>query len=208
MYLDPPYTKNKYSVQYHLLETLIRNDNLQIVGITGGRHLDGVSDNWSKKYHVEVEFEKVIKNTKARHILMSYSSDGIISKEYILNVLKRYGKVETFELLEINYKKYRNYKTISTDKHYEYIFYVEKKAKNEVEYYCHLNYMGGKTNVVNYIKPELNTKHTLFDLMAGGFNVGINGYGFNSYIYNDVNFLVKNLVEMFKKEYTVILLKK
>ena len=68
MYLDPPYTKNKYSVQYHLLETLIRNDNLQIVGITGGRHLDGVSDNWSKKYHVEVEFEKVIKNTKARHI--------------------------------------------------------------------------------------------------------------------------------------------
>ena len=59
--------------------------------------------------------------------------------------------------------------------------------------------MGGKTNVVNYIKPELNTKHTLFDLMAGGFNVGINGYGFNSYIYNDVNFLVKNLVEMFKQ---------
>lgn len=104
LYLDPPYTKNKYSVQYHLLETLIRNDNLQIVGITGGRHLDGVSDNWSKKYHVEVEFEKVIKNTKARHILMSYSSDGIMSKEYILNVLKRYGKVETFELLEINYK--------------------------------------------------------------------------------------------------------
>lgn len=208
LYLDPPYTKNKYSVQYHLLETLIKNDNPQIVGITGGRHFDGVSDNWSKKYHVEVEFEKVIKNTKAKHILMSYSSDGIMSKEYISNVLKRYGKVETFEQIEINYKKYRNYKTTSTDEHYEYIFYVEKKPKNEVEYYCPLNYMGGKTNVVNYIKPELNTKHTLIDLMAGGFNVGINGYGFNSYIYNDVNFLVKNLVEMFKKVDTVILLKK
>lgn len=208
LYLDPPYTKNKYSVQYHLLETLIKNDNPQIVGITGGRHFDGVSDNWSKKYHVEVEFEKVIKNTKAKHILMSYSSDGIMSKEYISNVLKRYGKVETFEQIEINYKKYRNYKTTSTDEHYEYIFYVEKKPKNEVEYYCPLNYMGGKTNVVNYIKPELNTKHTLIVLMAGGFNVGINGYGFNSYIYNDVNFLVKNLVEMFKKVDTVILLKK
>lgn len=24
LYLDPPYTKNKYSVQYHLLETLIK----------------------------------------------------------------------------------------------------------------------------------------------------------------------------------------
>ncbi|MBQ3420515.1 MAG: DNA adenine methylase [Romboutsia sp.] len=208
LYLDPPYTKNKYSVQYHLLETLVRNDNPQIKGITGGRHFNGLSDNWSKKYYVEVEFEKVVKNTRAKHILMSYSSDGIMSKDYISNILKRYGKPETFELLEINYKKYRNYKTKSTNEHYEYIFYIEKKPLDKVEYCCPLNYMGGKTNVVEHIKPELNKKHTLIDLMAGGFNVGINGFGFNSYIYNDINFLVKSLVEMFKTSDTVILLKK
>lgn len=96
-----------------------------------------MSDNWSKKYHVEVEFEKVIKNTKAKHILMSYSSDGIMSKEYISNVLKRYGKVETFEQIEINYKKYRNYKTTSTDEHYEYIFYVEKNQKMRLNTIVH-----------------------------------------------------------------------
>lgn len=208
LYLDPPYTQNKYSVQYHLLETLIRNDAPHINGITGGRHFDNVSDNWSKRYFVEVEFEQVIKNTKAKYILLSYSSDGLMSKEYITNILKRYGKAETFELIEINYKKYRNFKTASTDDHFEYIFYVEKKPINEVEFCCPLNYMGGKTNVIKFIKPELSQKETLIDLMAGGFNVGINGFGFKKYIYNDTNYLVTNLVEMFRKTNTVYLLKK
>ncbi len=208
LYLDPPYTKNKYSVQYHLLETLIRNDNPEITGVTGGRHFNDVSDNWSKPYYVEVEFEKVIRMTKAEHIIMSYSSDGIMSKEFILNVFKRYGYQDSIELIEIPYKKYRNYKTFSDDQHFEYLFYVRKKPIESVEYYCPLNYMGGKTNVIQYIKPELFGKSILIDLMGGGFNVGSNGFGFNTYIYNDYNFLVRDLIEMFKKEDTVTLLKK
>ena len=44
--------------------------------------------------------------------------------------------------------------------------------------------------------------------MGGGFNVGSNGFSFNEYIYNDFNFLVKDLIELFKREDTVILLKK
>ncbi len=208
LYLDPPYTKNKYSVQYHLLETLVRNDNPQISGITGGRHFENVSDNWSKEYSVEVEFNYIIKNTKAKHIILSYSSDGLMSKDYIINILKRYGKTETLEVVEFSYKKYRNYKTTSDDDHFEYLFYIEKKPQSEVTYYCPLNYMGGKTNIIEYIKPHLTPKKTLIDLMSGGFNVGINGVGFDTYIYNDINFIVKNLICMFKETDTVQLLKK
>lgn len=208
LYLDPPYTKNKYSVQYHLLETLIRNDNPEVNGVTGGRRFNDVSNNWSKPYYVEVEFEKAIRMTKAKHIVMSYSSDGIMSKEFILNIFKRYGYEDSIKLIEIPYKKYRNFKTFSEDAHFEYIFYVKKKPLENVEYYCPLNYMGGKTNVIRHIKPELNGKKILIDLMGGGFNVGSNGFSFNEYIYNDYNFLVKDLIELFKREDTVILLKK
>lgn len=208
LYLDPPYTKNKYSVQYHILETLIRNDNPEIRGVTGGRTLENVSDNWSRPYYVEVEFEKVIKETTARYIILSYSSDGIMSKEFISNVLKRYGYAKTFELREIPYKKYRNFKTTSNDDHYEYLFFIEKKPINEISYYCPLNYMGGKSNIIEFIKPELTNRNNFIDLMGGGFNVGINGQNFESYIYNDTNFIVKELIEMFRSIDTVKLLKK
>lgn len=208
LYLDPPYTKNKYSVQYHLLETLIRDDNPSLKGITGTRDLSFASDAWSSKYKVDVEFEHVIAKTKAKHIVMSYSSDGIMSKEYILNVLRRYGKPETLIVKEISYKKYRNSKTFSVDEHFEYLFYVEKRDAKDVEYYCPLNYMGGKTNVIEFIKPALTGKKVFVDLMGGGFNVGINAFEFQNIIYNDINFIVKDLLLMFKQIDTATLLRK
>lgn len=208
LYLDPPYTKNKYSVQYHLLETLIRNDNPEISGITGGRHFKNVSDSWSSKYCVDVLFEDVIANTKASHIIVSYSSDGLMTKEYISNVLRRYGKQKTLIIYEIPYKKYRNSRTFSDDKHFEYLFYIEKKDLNDISYSCPLNYMGGKSNIIEFIKPHLEGKTKFVDLMGGGFNVGINVNHYNSIIYNDSNFIVKDLVMMFKKIDTASLLKK
>ena len=68
--------------------------------------------------------------------------------------------------------------------------------------------MGGKSNVMEYIKPELFGKSTVIDLMGGGFNVGINASNFISYIYNDINFIVKDLLEMFKYTPTEYVLKR
>lgn len=208
LYLDPPYTKNKYSVQYHLIETLIRNDNPKLKGLTGTRDLFWVSQAWSTPNAVEIEFENVIANTTAKYILMSYSSAGIMSKEYILNVLRRYCEEETIDFKEIKYKKYRNSKTYTTDDNFEYLIYAVKKEKSKVSFHCPLNYMGGKTNVIDYIKPELTGKKQLVDLMGGGFNVGINGAGFEKIIYNDINHIVRDILIMFKNENTKKILDK
>lgn len=208
LYLDPPYTKNKYSVQYHILETLILNDNPILKGKTGTRDLSWASQTWSTPNSVEIEFENIIANTTAKYILMSYSSDGIMSKEYILSVLRRYCIEDTIDLKEINYKKYRNSKTFTTDDHFEYLIYAQKKEISKVSFYCPLNYMGGKTNIIDYIKPELTKKKQLVDLMGGGFNVGINGIGFEKIIYNDINHIVYDLLNMFKNEDTKQILDK
>ena len=208
LYLDPPYTKNKYSVQYHILETLVRYDNPLLKGVTGNRDLSWISQSWSTKNSVNIEFEETIAKTKAKYILLSYSSDGLMSKDYILNVLKRYCNNNTIECVEIPYKKYRNYKTFKADEHFEYLFYGEKLLENDVSYYCPLNYMGGKTNVVEHIKAHLSGKPFLIDIMGGGFNVGINGRNFAKIIYNDINYIVKDLICMFKYENTKKLLDK
>ena len=207
LYLDPPYTHNSYSVQYHILETIIRNDNPELNGITGARKYSNIFNRWSKKYEVEIAFEKVIAKTTAKYIVMSYSSDGIMSKDYILNVLKRYCYAETIETIEIPYKQYLNSRAQKEEAHFEYLSYAEKKPVEEVEYYCPLNYMGGKTNVIEKIRPYLNGRSKFLDLMGGGFNVGINANNFDEVHYNDINFIVLGLLQMFRDTPTVDILK-
>lgn len=208
LYIDPPYTKNSYAVQYHILETLVRNDNPTIGGVTGARKHINISNSWSTKYVVDVEFDKIVAETKAKYILGSYSSDGLMSKEYMINVLKRYGRPETLLFKEIPYKKYRNSKTLKdATNHFEYIFFIEKKPKENVVYYCPLNYMGGKISLIEKIKNELTGKSKFVDLMGGGFNVGINT-NYPQIIYNDINFIVKDLVMLFRRLDSSIILKK
>lgn len=210
LYLDPPYTKNKYSVQYHILETLIRNDDPEIKGITGCRDMSFIDNNWSKPKLAEIELDRSISKTRAKHIILSYSSDGIMSKDYILNIFKRYCIEGSIKVIKIPYKKYKNSKTseFNNKKHFEYIFYGERKENKKIVYCCPLNYMGGKSNVMNVIKEQLTGRKVFFDLMGGGFNVGINAYGFDSYIYNDTNFYVKDIVKMFKEVDTLTILRK
>lgn len=206
LYIDPPYTKNSYSVQYHILETLILNDKPELKGITGARQYNNISNAWSKPNKVEVLFDKVLAKTKATHIVFSYSSDGLMSKDYILYAMKRYCYDESVTCEEISYKRYKNFKTGVKKEHKEYLFYGQKKPTNQVNYYCPLNYMGGKSPIINFIKPQLTGRTKFVDLMGGGFNVGINTTGFNQVIYNDINFAVVNILKMFKNEDTSTLL--
>lgn len=206
LYLDPPYTKNSYSVQYHVLETLILNDNPELRGKTGARPYKNISNDWSKPNKVEVVFDKVLAKTQALHIVFSYSSDGLMSKDYIMYALKRYCYENSVTCEEIAYKRYKNFKTEDKQGHKEYLFYGKKKPIGQVNYYCPLNYMGGKSPIVDFIKPQLHGRSNFVDLMGGGFNVGINTNEFNKVIYNDINFAVANILRMFKEENTSSLL--
>lgn len=193
LYLDPPYTKNQYSVQYHLLETIALYDNPVLKGKTGARDMSGLSSDFSKDGLVHVAFEKLIAEAKFKHILLSYSSDGIMSREFIESVLKRYGKKETFTLKKVSYRRYLNSKAKKNKDHCEYLFYVEKKE--DPVYASPLNFIGGKHDMVGFLKE--NTPKDIdvyYDLFAGGFNVGIN-IDAKKTVYNDYNFKVKELLE-------------
>lgn len=197
LYLDPPYTQNQYGTQYHLLETLVLNDEPTISKITGSRSTTPMRSDWSKEYKAHIAFDNIIAKTKAKYIVMSYSTDGIMSKDFIEAVLKRYGKSNTYVCKKISYKKYRNFKTKSSKEHYEYLFFVEKKEASHVNYESPLNYIGSKSKMINQIKEYLPTDIDKFiDIFGGGFNVGVN-VSSNKILYNDINHIVKELVESF-----------
>ena len=199
LYLDPPYTQNQYGTQYHLLETLILNDNPPISKVTGSRSTSMMRSDWSKDYKVHILFDKILASTKAKYIVLSYSNDGFMSKEFIEASMKRYGKVETFQCKRISYKKYENWKSKNSSKHFEYLFFIEKKDISEVQYESPLNYIGSKSKVWTEIKRKLpNNYNTFYDVFGGGFNVGIN-VNSKTVIYNDINYFVTDLIKSFQK---------
>ena len=198
LYLDPPYTQNQYGTQYHLLETLVLNDNPPISPITGSRRTAPMRSDWSKAYRANILFDRVIAKTKAKYILFSYSKDGFMSKDFIEASLKRYGKPETYECRQIEYKKYQNFKTNGGADHFEYLFFIEKKEQSKVCYESPLNYIGSKSRMISEIRSNLPRNLDVFyDAFGGGFNVGVN-VGSNQIVYNDVNHFVKALVESFR----------
>ena len=197
LYLDPPYTQNQYGTQYHLLETLILNDHPSVSKVTGSRPVMPMRSDWSKEYKAHILLDRIIANTTARYIVMSYNNDGLMSKEYIEAVMKRYGKPETYCCKKIRYKKYQNWKSQNHKEHFEYLFFVEKKDPADVVYESPLNYIGSKARVIPAIRENLPSDIDDFiDAFGGGFNVGINIRS-ESVVYNEYNHFVKELIESF-----------
>lgn len=197
LYLDPPYTQNQYGTQYHLLETLILNDHPSVSKVTGSRPVMPMRSDWSKEYKAHILLDRIIANTAARYIVMSYNNDGLMSKEYIEAVMKRYGKPETYCCKKISYKKYQNWKSQNHKEHFEYLFFVEKKDPADVVYESPLNYIGSKARVIPAIRENLPSDIDDFiDAFGGGFNVGINIRS-ESVVYNEYNHFVKELIESF-----------
>ena len=201
LYLDPPYTQNQYGTQYHLLETLVLNDNPPISRVTGSRPTTPMRSNWSKMYHAHILFEKVVAETTAKHIILSYNNDGFMSKDFIEKTLKRFGIEETYSCTAIDYKKYNNTKCQGADGHQEYLFYIQKKPVAEVIVQSPLNYTGSKTKMVPIIKQFLPQERlgTFIDAFGGGFNVGINIEA-DEVIYNDINPFVEGLIRSFSSD--------
>lgn len=207
LYLDPPYTQNQYGTQYHLLETLILNDNPSISKVTGSRPTREMRSDWSKKYKANIMLDKVLAKTKAKHIILSYNNDGLMSKSFIEASLKRYGNPETYECIKIAYKKYKNWKSENDKEHFEYLFYIQMKPKEKIIYESPLNYIGSKTKIVPDIIRYSPLKYDKFiDAFGGGFNVGINMRS-NEVVYNDVNFFVKDIIKSFLEKDTYDYLK-
>ena len=202
LYLDPPYTQNQYGTQYHLLQTLVLNDNPSISTITGSRPTGPMRSDWSKDFKAHILFDKLISKTRAKYIVFSYSPDGFMSKSFIEASLKRYGKKESYVCKKIVYDKYKNFKSNGKKEHYEYLFFVERKRDEDIRYESPLNYIGSKARMIGDLEKfyPTNTKNFV-DIFGGGFNVGINSKA-EKVIYNELNHLVANLIDSFRKNDT------
>ena len=127
LYIDPPYNKRQYAPNYHILETISKYDNPEITGITGMRPYKNLKSKYCLVKEVVNTFSNLIENAKFKHIIFSYSTEGIMSIEEIENILKTHGKRHTYDLKKLPYRRYKHIAgNVKHDLH-ELLFYIEKE---------------------------------------------------------------------------------
>ena len=194
LYLDPPYTHNSYSTQYHLLDTIAKGDSPDIKGKGGLRDMSLFISPFCKSNDAEIALEYIIRNAHFRYVILSYSSDGIISKDFIESLFKRYSVDGTYEFQSIVYRRYKNAKAEDKQNHAEYLFFMEKKPSDQVVYASPLNYIGGKYDMVDFLRAHMPLfDGTFYDLFGGGMSVSINSCA-STIVYNDINFKVRDFL--------------
>lgn len=92
-YLDPPYTKRQYAGNYHIPETLAREDEPDPVGDGGLRDWYSESSDFCLKRRAPQALREVVKRIESRWIFLSYSEDGQIPPERLHALLEEFGRV-------------------------------------------------------------------------------------------------------------------
>lgn len=149
-YFDPPYGSNnqkmppsrvRYASYYHIWTTVIKNDRPSLFGKALRREdsRDMVAASIFEEYRREQDgsfvamraLERLICEVKARYVLLSYSSGGRATKEELMAIIERNGRL--VKAVEVDYR--RNVMSAmswtrewlnSEGKYCEYLFLMEK----------------------------------------------------------------------------------
>lgn len=127
LYIDPPYNSRQYLPNYHILETISKYDSPKIYGKTGLRPYKDVKSKYCVKSKVYSELDNLIQFAKFKYIIMSYSSEGLLSKNEIKDILIKYGIRETYKVAQIPYRRYKHIKRKTESNLEEFIFFIKKQ---------------------------------------------------------------------------------
>jgi adenine-specific DNA-methyltransferase len=150
-YFDPPYGSNnhkmppsrvRYASYYHFWKTVILNDKPDLFGKANRRtdtrdmHSPSVFEEYRKnadgKFIALGAIDELIRQTRARFILLSYSSGGRVTRQELSDILNSSGKI--LKIMDIDFRKnvmaqmrWTNEWSSKELKHHEYLFLMEKK---------------------------------------------------------------------------------
>jgi adenine-specific DNA-methyltransferase len=111
LYVDPPYNARQYSGYYHIPELIARGWFDGPVTLRGKTGLPPVADQrsaWCSPRRVRGALEELLAATTARHVLVSYNSEGLLPDAELRSVLTSAsvdGRVRRFSKV---YKRYRS----------------------------------------------------------------------------------------------------
>lgn len=104
VYIDPPYNQHSYYSNYHVWETLIRNDQPETYGIARKR-LDCkvTKSDYNSKRRAWDTFSDLIMLLEASYLLVSFSNEGYFEAAKILELLSQKGETA---YVPVDFKRY------------------------------------------------------------------------------------------------------
>jgi adenine-specific DNA-methyltransferase len=137
-YLDPPYNQHQYGSNYHLLNTVALWDRPEVdnelradgrLKIKAGIRRDWIRTRSDFCYRRSAgrAFKRLLEAIDARHIVLSYNTEGIIPFEELVELMSRRGRVE---LHGSEYVKYRGGRqSLSRQMHnLEFVLVLDRSA--------------------------------------------------------------------------------
>ena len=124
-YLDPPYNQHPYGSNYFMLNLILKNERPESVS-----KISGIAEGWNRSAYNKKQFayevlSELVKNIKAKYVLISFNSEGFISLGEMKTMLTQVGKVD---VLETNYNTFRGCRNLANRRIHveEYLYLLEK----------------------------------------------------------------------------------
>ena len=109
LYVDPPYNARQYSGYYHIPEIIATGwfASLPVIrGKTGLPVHRPPPSAWCSRVGAAKALDELLEATGARHVLVSYNTEGILPDDEFLDILGRHA-VAPVQRFEKPYKRYR-----------------------------------------------------------------------------------------------------
>ncbi|CAN5815442.1 DNA adenine methylase [soil metagenome] len=151
-YFDPPYGSNnekmppsrvRYAAYYHLWTSVVLNDKPELFGkakrrvdtsdAKAGSVFEDFRKSENRRFIAAEAIEKLLSRSRARYVILSYSSGGRATGEELFEILENSGKILDF--IKVDYRqnvmasmRWTNDWTRAGDEpNQEYLFLIEKK---------------------------------------------------------------------------------
>lgn len=121
-YIDPPYMKRQYAANYHILETIAKEDNPEAIGESGLRPWRNQYSNFCTKTKIKNSFRDIFSKMQCANFLISYSEDGLLSLDDMKKLFSEFGKVA---VLIFENRRFRSNKSKLTSRLKEYLIHIK-----------------------------------------------------------------------------------
>ena len=103
-YIDPPYNQHSYAGNYHVWETLVRNDAPEAYGVARKRtDVRGQRNPWNSKPRFRETLGSLLAAVESRYLLVSFSNEGFMASADLEAMLADIGRVQR---VDIDFQRY------------------------------------------------------------------------------------------------------
>ena len=127
-YIDPPYNQHPYGSNYFMLNFILNPDEGKTLSKVSGIPQDWNRSDFNAHRKAQNALAALLEAVPARFALVSYNSEGFISRADMTALLQRFGKVD---VMETDYAAFRGSRNLAARslRVKEYLFLLERAAR-------------------------------------------------------------------------------